>query len=155
PASGGVATDVVLEPRQVSHRFPQFLPDGRRFLFYVLGASDAQGIYLGSLDSTKTTRLIESDAGGVFVSPGWLFFTRQGALLGRRLDLAREQLTGDPLSVADGLYVDGSSYAAALSASGTGFVAYRSGGTSRRQLTWFDRSGKALGVLGQPDDNGL
>jgi Tol biopolymer transport system component len=34
-------------------------------------------------------------------------------------------------------------------------VAYRAGGANRRQLAWFDRSGKTLGTLGAPDENGL
>ena len=33
------------------HRWPQFLPDGRRFVFFsTLGRFDTQGVYLGSLD---------------------------------------------------------------------------------------------------------
>jgi Tol biopolymer transport system component len=39
--------------------------------------------------------------------------------------------------------------------SGTGLIAYRSGAATRRQLAWFDRSGKTLGVMGLPDQNGL
>lgn len=33
-------------------------------------------------------------------------------------------------------------------------MAYRTGVRSRRQLTWVDRTGKALGTVGAPDDNG-
>ena len=45
---------------------------------------------------------------------------------------------------------------AGFSASLAGLVAYRSGGsTNRRQLTWFDRSGKAVDTLGGPDENSL
>ena len=39
----------------------------------------------------------------------------------------------------------------AFSVSATDAIAYRMGETSPRQLTWFDRSGKALGTLGEPD----
>ena len=34
-------------------------------------------------------------------------------------------------------------------------MAYRSGGATRQQLTWFDRNGKELGVMGTPDENSL
>src|SRR6185503_8188539 len=38
--------------RESSHRFPLFLPDGRRFLFYVRSEKpEVRGIYLGSLNS--------------------------------------------------------------------------------------------------------
>jgi serine/threonine protein kinase len=42
------------EAGQAGHRFPRFLPGGRKFLFYVNGTVDAQGIYLGSLDSPRS-----------------------------------------------------------------------------------------------------
>jgi len=37
---------------RVQHRYPAFLPDGRRFLYYVR-ASEQPGFYLGSLDRLK------------------------------------------------------------------------------------------------------
>ena len=39
----------------------------------------------------------------------------------------------------------------AVSVAATGLVAYRTGGARQRQLAWFDRSGKALGTVGDPD----
>ena len=47
-----------LQPNQWAHHSPQFIPDGRHFLFYAMGNSpDGQGIYLGSLDGTEPKRL--------------------------------------------------------------------------------------------------
>jgi Tol biopolymer transport system component len=43
------------------------------------------------------------------------------------------------------------SVAAKVSVSSTGYVAYRMGVAGRRQLAWFDRSGTALGTVGEPD----
>src|SRR6185295_1857301 len=43
----------------------------------------------------------------------------------------------------------------AFSTSASGLVAYRLEGKTRRQLTWFDRSGKAVGVMGAIDDQNL
>jgi len=155
-ASGGEAVAATkLEAGQTGHRFPRFLPGGRQFLFYAVGTSDVQGIYLGSLDSPETTRLAVADAVGVYVPPDWLLFVRRGTLVAQRLDLARGELTGDLVTVADPVSVDGGTNIAALSVSAAGLIAYRSGGTSGRQLTWFDRSGKALGMLGAIDDNAL
>jgi hypothetical protein len=42
----------------------------------------------------------------------------------------------------------------AVSVSATGVIAYRTGATNPRQLTWFDRSGRMLGTLGEPDRAG-
>jgi eukaryotic-like serine/threonine-protein kinase len=42
-----------------------------------------------------------------------------------------------------------------FSASETGIFAYRSAASSRRQLAWFDRTGKKIGDLGVPEENNL
>jgi Tol biopolymer transport system component len=42
-----------------------------------------------------------------------------------------------------------------FSVSSNGRIAYRSGGAGRRQLTWFDRMGKALGSAGEPDADNM
>jgi hypothetical protein len=76
-------------------------------------------------------------------------------LVAQRLDLGRKALTGSPLTLADSVAFDTNNYVGATSVSATGAVAYRSGRFSRRQLQWFDRSGKALGTMGAPDDNNL
>jgi hypothetical protein len=53
--SGGKSSPATTLDRNrgdISHAFPRFLPDGRRFLFFVENKSDSRrGIYLGSLDS--------------------------------------------------------------------------------------------------------
>ena len=60
------------------------------------------------------------------------------------------------MTVADPVtFRSGPFFVGAFSASATGLVAYRAAGINRRQLTWFDRSGKALGSIGAPDENDL
>ena len=156
PASGGevVAVTKLDAPRQNGHRFPQFLPGGRQFLFYVVGRQDSQGIYLGSLDSPAIKRLTAAGTAGLYAPPGWLLFVRQRTLVARRFDLPHGELTGDPVTVAD--QVGGNDRnLGAFSVSAAGPIAYRGGDAGGRQLTWFDRSGKALGTVGAPDFNGL
>jgi Tol biopolymer transport system component len=141
-----------------SPRFPQFLPDGRRFLFFViggLGRAQRQGVYLGSLDGSEPRHLTDSDTRGLYMPPGWLLYVRGSALMARPFDTARGEIEGEPVVVADPVGVDANVYAAAVSVSTTGLVAYRSGGASRRQLAWFDRSGDPAGTVGQPDENDL
>ena len=69
--------------------------------------------------------------------------------------MGRGELTGDPVTVADPVAFDAGAFAGAFSVSDAGLAAYRSGSASQRQLVWFDRSGKTLGVLGAPDTNNL
>ena len=154
-ASGGQHVDVTKLDKQNSHRFPQFLPGGRQFLFYAQGSPETAGIYLGSLDSSEIKRLAAADTAGVYSPDGWLLFIRAGTLLAQRLDLGRGELTGNPVTVADPVALDSGLNAGAFSVSASGLVAYRSGGAGQRQLVWFDRSGKTLGTIGAPDANNL
>jgi eukaryotic-like serine/threonine-protein kinase len=154
-ASGGEPVEVTKLGKQTSHRFPQFLPGGRQFLFYATGTLETAGIYLGSLDSPETKRLAAADTAGVYSSNGWLLYVRAGMLLAQRLDLGRGELVGDPVTVANSVAFDAAANVGAFSVSAAGLVIYRSGGSSQRQLVWFDRSGKTLGTLGVPDTSNL
>jgi Tol biopolymer transport system component len=157
-ASGGEAVAVTsLEPQQQGHAWPVFLPDGRRFLFFALGAADVSGIYLGALDGSAPVKLTPgSFAAGIYVPPGvnpgdgrWLVWTQgqsNGTLSAQRLDIDRKALTGEPVVLAD--RVVGSS------ASVAGVIAYRTG-SNLRQLVWFDRTGAQRGTLGEPDTSNL
>lgn len=144
-ASGGAATAfTTLEPGQTSHRFPYFLPDGRRFLFFAPGSPETAAIYLGHLDGTASVRLTTADSGGAFHPDGWLLWTRAGTLTAQRLDLAQGVLTGEPIALADGVV-------GRASVTSTGLIAYRTGSATGQQLTWVDRAGTVLGTLGEPD----
>jgi eukaryotic-like serine/threonine-protein kinase len=152
-AAGGepMAVTQLDPPRHSGHRAPQFLPDGRHFLFYALGTPEAAGLYLGSLDGGAPTRLTAADSGGRFLSPDWVFFVSQGTLLARRLDLSQRALTGASITLADHVGVEGLARAG-FGVSAAGSVAYRTGGGRvPRRLTWVDRSGKTVGLAGPPD----
>jgi Tol biopolymer transport system component/tRNA A-37 threonylcarbamoyl transferase component Bud32 len=155
-ASGGDPAPVTrLDSRQqTSHRFPQFLPDNHHFLFYAQGSPETSGIYLGSLDSGEPKRLTASETAGAYLQPDWVVFVRQGALVARRLDVARGGLTGDPVRLADPVGYDGPYNVGGFSVSADGLVAYRAGG-GRHQLTWFDRTGNAVGLAGESDTGNL
>jgi serine/threonine protein kinase len=153
PASGGAAVVVTKLEMQTAHKYSKFLPGGRQFLFYAQGTPETGGIYLGSIDAPEVKRLTVADAAGVYDPDGWLLFIRAGTLMAQRLDLARRELTGDLVTVADPVGFDATTNAGAVSISATGLVAYRASGANRRQLTWFDRAGKTLGVIGAPDDS--
>jgi Tol biopolymer transport system component len=154
-AAGGAATPVLpLGPRQSGHMGPHFLPDGFRFLFSAIGGPDDNGIYIGALDGSVSPRLTGADGDAVFLPTGWLLWVRTGALVAQRLDPARLALTGGLLTLADGVQTD-FRRRSGVSAADNGLVAYRTGGGSRRQLTWFDRSGSVQGTLGDADGPGL
>jgi Tol biopolymer transport system component len=155
-ASGGEAVPLTKldPPHQTSHRFPKFLQDGRHFLFYATGDANESGIYLASLDGTERKRLLSADTAAAYIPPDWVLFVRQTALVARRLDLARGELIGDTAMLANPVDFEPSLAQGGFSVSDTGRIAYRSkNDVTQRQLTWFDRTGKALGTAGQPDAN--
>ncbi len=123
-ATGGAAVAVTtLGPQQAGHVAPYFLPDGRQFLFYVRGTPDTAGIYLGALDGSAPTRLTPADSGGVYLRrqlAGWLLWVRAGTLVAQRLDVAQGVLTGEPVTLADGVAVD-LAIGSAVSVSATGW----------------------------------
>jgi len=137
------------------HGYPQFLSDGQHFLFFVRGSSDVRGVHIGSFASPGITRLLGSDSHGVYVSPGWLLFLRQGALLAQRFDGTRRNISGDPVKVADSVAFDPVTGGAAISAADNGMFAYRSAHVPVTQLTWFDRAGRALETIGPAYESGL
>jgi eukaryotic-like serine/threonine-protein kinase len=140
PNTGGTGND---------HRWPQFLPDGKRFLFSsTLGAPETRGIFIGSLDKTPLIRVSGIESAGRFAPPDQLLITRQGTLESYTFDLASAAISGEPRVVAQG-FVGGAG--AAVATSTTGLLAYRTGSAQRRQLVWVDRKGNVLRAIGEPE----
>jgi Tol biopolymer transport system component len=154
-AGGGVEAATMPAADSTGHRHPQFLPGSRQFLFFVGGPDPVRGVYLGTLESSEVTRLLASDTQAEYVAPGWLVFVRQGTLLAQRFDLSRRALGGEPITVADAVTFDPISGSGAFSTSNAGVIVYRAGRPPITRLSWFDRSGNALGTLGPPEQSGL
>jgi dipeptidyl aminopeptidase/acylaminoacyl peptidase len=98
---------------------------------------------------------VPSDTQGAYVAPGWLLFIRQGTLWAQRFDLAQQTIGGEPVAVADSVAFESIDGTGAFSTSDAGVMAYRVGRPSVTRLSWFDRSGNALGTLGSPEQLGL
>src|ERR1700676_4621782 len=136
-------------PQQVSHRFPTFLPDGRHFLYLVLGASEPSGIFLESLDSNESKRLLVGETNALYSASGDLLFVRHGTLLRQPFDAKKLALSGDPSAVAEHIAVS-ATYVGAFSVSENGVLTYRTGPTvsGNLQLAWVDRMGKLVEPFG-------
>lgn len=137
---------------ELSHNWPSFLPDGRHFLFLSLNAKPpATQLWIGSLDSDQRTPLLEDVSNTVYVAPGFLLFTRQGALFAQRFDPSRRVLTGPATPLADQVVrsmfgvPNGMSV---FSVSATGLLAYRA--AQDEPLSWLDRSCRVVERLDPP-----
>ena len=82
-----------------------------------------------------------------FSASGHLLYVRDGRLLARPFDAARERLTGEPFPVAE--FVAGVSPRGLFSTSATGVLVYAARDSAPSELAWFDRSGQRLGTVGQ------
>jgi Tol biopolymer transport system component len=133
---------------------PQFLPDGRHFLFYADGNDDERGVWVGQLDDLHAQRVVnDADAAAVFMPPASLLYPRASALVVQRFDPIERRVTGEPAQVAESIYFDPLQSVSALSAA-NGTLVYRMRlelGTGGR-LAWFDRSGREVERLDSPTD---
>jgi Tol biopolymer transport system component len=161
PAAGGTPTPITIEAQgRARHRFPQFLPDGRHFLY--LNVSDdpnEMGVYVASIDAKPEVqsqkRLLASNRQAYYApapngGSGHLVFLREATLMAQPFDPVRLELKGEPVPIAEGV----DSFAAAnyglFSVSDTGTIAYRSSAATKLVLTWFDQNGNPTGTVGEP-----
>ena len=158
-ASGGAPIPVTsLDPAKgvTTHRWPQFLPDGRHFL-YVAGTqltpreNPTNAIMVGSLDSKESKLLLHAHARAQYVS-GHILFLRLSTLMAQPFDVKRLELTRDAFPIADPVQEHEVSLNSLFSASENGLLAYLVGASSAsRQLIWLDRNGKKVGEVPGPD----
>jgi Tol biopolymer transport system component len=144
-ASGGkpVRLTTLDENRhETSHRFPQFLPDQKHFLFVGQAPQiPSANFFVASLDSPKPV-LLEGVNSRAMFSGGYLLYTQDTSLLARPFDPGRLQFTGEPISLAEHIQSDPQFNYSAFSVSQT-LLAYQAGAvTAGTRLTSYDRSGK-------------
>ena len=181
PAAGGAptpATVIDTSRKEVAHRWVQFLPDGRHFLYTALvdtvftGVhSEDNAVYVASLDSGKPfgsgskdrKRLLSTDYKAAYAPPahggtGHLLFWRGNSLMAQPFDPQKLELAGEPVPIADqGGGPDTGGSARPFSISENGVLAYPSNLPSfeNGQMVWYDRAGKRLGTVGEPGIYGV
>ncbi|HLV96191.1 MAG TPA: protein kinase, partial [Candidatus Acidoferrales bacterium] len=153
-ASGGTPQPVtkLSAPRGISHRWPQFLPDGKHFLFYNHSRDQQnEGTYAASLDGGAPKLVVRGDFGVVYTQPGYLLFVREGTLMAQRFDADRLRLIGEATPLAEHVAANAVVNQAIFTASENGVLAYQLGNAASggdAQLLWFDREGKQIGKTG-------
>ena len=160
-ASGGRATPLTTLAQvrgEMFHYWPQTLPGGHFLYFARSTKSEYTGVYAASLTNPRVpVQLLRTDAnawyapGGGTVNPhkGYLLWLRGATLLAQPFDADKLQLSGEGRAIASPVARYGVSGQMYLSASATGILLY-GGSYALNQLTWVDRSGKALGTVGEP-----
>ncbi len=159
PASGGIpvpVTELDASRKEISHRYAEFLPDGKRFIFLVEGSNETPGtdqgfaLFAGSLDAKEKTPVVATNGSARYASTGHLLFLRAGTLIAQPFDPESLTLTGEGMPVAERVRRTGR-FEAAFSVSRSGALVYQSGsGSVASELRFLDRSGKEGGTIGKP-----
>jgi eukaryotic-like serine/threonine-protein kinase len=142
-----------------AHLWPHFLPDGNHFIFFVASDTGAStGVYTGSLDSPNYSLLFASKTNAVYsaggTAAGYLLFIRDASLVGQPFNASKLAATGDAMILATNVDAVESLSLAQVSVSTNGTLVYQSAAKSTRQLSWFDRTGKNAGTVGEPAEWG-
>ena len=152
-ASGGpvtAATVLNAARGETAHASPQFLPDGRHFLYLARSRQPAHDgvLCVASLDAPVGVELLKTESAAAYAPPGFLLYVKGNTLLAHPFDAATLRLSGDPMPVAEQVENNTTTHRATFSVSQTGVLAYRSLGGM--QLMWMDRSGRSLDAVGPP-----
>jgi Tol biopolymer transport system component len=153
-ASGGTPQDFVTpDPDSgiTSVGWPEFLPDGRRFLYVANGVQpDERFLMVGDIDGKQPPRKLLDVASLVrFAPPDHLLYIRENSLLSQPFDPDAAELKGEAVPLAEQLGTTAVGLAD-FSASTDGTLIYRSGWTAKRRLVWTDRNGRELGDADEP-----
>jgi Tol biopolymer transport system component len=146
PASGGKpvpATTLDESRKETAHRFPEFLPDGRHFLYVAIpGPDGVPETRAGKLDAVPGPVLLASMSRATY-SEGYLLFNQNESVVAQPFDPASLELSGKPTLVPD-LYNAAAQYAGSplVMASTEGELVQRELNLSGSRIELLDRSGK-------------
>jgi hypothetical protein len=158
-AAGGAPTPVTeldKSRNENSDRYPWFLPDGRHFLY--MGRSrepEKTAVFVGDLESKERKQVVSGDTTAMYAaasgnSTGYLLFMRDRTLMAQPFDTGKLATTGEAVPIAEQVDHAATVYGE-FGVSQTGVLAYIAGGRSGDvQITWFDRSSRPSGTVGQP-----
>jgi Tol biopolymer transport system component len=154
-AAAGGAPVVAVKPepsrKEATVGWPEFLPDGRHFLYMATGEKPEDNAYrIGSLDSTESKAFAPAQTLVTYAPPGYLLFVRDKTLVAQPFDAKALKTTGEPIPLAEHVGTDAVGLAR-FSVSRVGTLVYRTGESGDRFL-WVDRSGKEGETVGDPGE---
>jgi Tol biopolymer transport system component len=159
-ADGGISARVTAFDfdRDLGHQFPQFLPDGKHFLYGIHRVqAAASGIYIGSMDvapEKQERRQIAATPSAALYAPtprgsaGHLLFLRGKTLFAQPFDPNLFALSGVPRAIAENVEARG--LLGEFSVSQTGLLAFSSAGNLFRSVAIVSRDGTTVETLGRP-----
>ncbi|HKW13560.1 MAG TPA: hypothetical protein VJS69_03655, partial [Candidatus Krumholzibacteria bacterium] len=154
PASGGTptpATTLDTAAHETAHRFPQFLPDGKHFLFVALPGKDNQSPTRVGTVGGISGPVVVTASGRAAYAAGYLLFNQNGSIMAQPFDAAALKLSGSP-AIVRGLKDASGQYSGspALEASAAGTLIQREVQQNDTRLVMVDRSGRSLHQIAVP-----
>uniref|UniRef100_A0A832MLT3 Dipeptidylpeptidase IV N-terminal domain-containing protein n=1 Tax=Eiseniibacteriota bacterium TaxID=2212470 RepID=A0A832MLT3_UNCEI len=136
---------------QASHRFPCFLPDGEHFLYVALppGPRGVE-VFVGSLRTKKSKRIMEADGAPVYVEPGHLVFVQANKIVAQRFDLRRLEPVGERVAIADAPEPSDMTAEPVVSASRDGRLLFPATPARESVVEWLGRDGAPRGRVPLP-----
>ena len=155
-AAGGTPvpiTQLDASRQENTHRWPQFLPDGKHYLFFIrAGLPSATGLYVGTVGSGERQKVLSISSNALYAPPGYLLFGRGDTLMTQPFDARSMQIKEEPMATAHDVSFIPAPNFLNFSVSQTGVLVYSSAAVEiGRQLVWYDRQGKPLSRLGSPE----
>jgi serine/threonine protein kinase/WD40 repeat protein len=151
-ASGGTPTSVTtLNPanREKSHRYPNFLPNGKAVLFNIISSDmtsfDDARIAVVSLDTGRQKILLDGGMNPRYSATGHLIYSRGASLFAAPFDVQRLEITGEATPVLEGVSASDLNGYAGFGFASDGLLAYVRGGLRGRdrRVMSVDRQGNA------------
>jgi Tol biopolymer transport system component len=152
PATGGTPKAVTQVDVTVhsTHRWPMWLPDGKRFLFLASNhgspaASARNGIYVASLDG-KQIHMVTPGQSNVALAAGYLLLTQNDTLTAQLFDERRAEVHGDPVPLAQSVVYNLATWRGAFDVSQNGTLIYQAGSSLRNSSLLWQRPGTEVSM---------
>ena len=155
-AAGGTPV-VAVKPdasrKEVTTAWPEFLPDGRHFLYMAITAKAEDSAYrIGTLDSAESKLLAPAQTLITFAPPDHLLFVRDKTLVAQKFDTGALKTVGEPVPLAEHIGTD-SVGLARFSVSREGTLVYRTADSGNRMVL-VDASGRETQTVLDAGDHG-
>jgi Tol biopolymer transport system component len=154
-SEGGSVTEI-LEPdsthKETALRWPQFLPDGKRFLFVALPPRNGIfDVFASEVGSRNRQWVMSSGCAPICAGRKGLILANNGRLLFQKFDFRRLRPVGSPVAIGTAPVYDASVGQPLASASMTGVLVQPNEPLTNTRLVWLGRSGQRTGELTVPD----
>ena len=148
-----VPVTTVDRPRERGHVWPQFLPDGKHFIFLADSSmAEYHNLFVGALETSIPKRLFRLASDAMYTPDGYLLFAAlDGKLMAQRFDTSRLEPAGEPVPLAGEVLQQWSvDHKADFSVSNTGILMFRALRGLDTRLVWRDRAGRSSVLLEAP-----